>query len=317
MQYASEVLLTEVGPRDGLQSFGRWVSTDDKLRIIDVLVEAGFRSIEVTSFVRPDVVPHLADAEELMSRLRKRPAVDYRALVPNRRGAERAVAAGVDTLVALLTVSESYGRRNQNRSSAQLRDAVGEVLEVGQRTGTPVDVALAMSFFDPYEGEVPPERVEEAVDHLVHRGAESFYVATSVGMAHPRQVHDLCARLLQRWPDIDLGLHLHNTNGMALANALAAMDAGVRRLEGSICGIGGGIVMPEGLAPVGNVPTEDLVQMLDLMGVETGLDFDRVAAASRRVAEILGIEHASFVGRGGTRADVLRSGRDQPRDHPA
>lgn len=316
MQIPPEVLVTEVGPRDGLQSFDRWVSTDDKLRMLGLLVDAGFRSIEVTSFVRPDVVPHLADAEDLMGRLDKSPDVNYRALVPNRRGAERAVAAGVDTMVALLTVTESYGRRNQNRSPEQMLEAVADVIEVGKRTDTPVDVALAMSFFDPYEGEVAPELVERAVHFLSSRGATSFYVATSVGMAHPRQVYDLCTRLLKQWPEMDLGLHLHNTNGMALANALAAMDAGVRRFEGSICGLGGGIVMPEGLAPVGNVPTEDLVQMLDLMGVDTGLDFELVAETSRRVAEVLSIEHASFVGRGGTRADVLRHGREQPRVHP-
>lgn len=316
MHTPSEVLVTEVGPRDGLQSFDRWVSTDDKLRMIGVLVDAGFRSIEVTSFVRPDVVPHLADADELMARLERSPAVNYRALVPNRLGAERAAAAGVDTMVALLTVSESYGRKNQNRSPAQMREAVTDVLDVGRQSDTPVDVALAMSFFDPYEGEVDPQQVEEAVAYLSDRGATSFYVATSVGMAHPRQVHDLCARLLARWPEMDLGLHLHNTNGMALANALAAMDAGVRRFEGSICGLGGGIVMPEGLAPVGNVPTEDLVQMLSLMGIDTGLEFGRVAEASRRIAGILATEHGSFVGRGGTRADVLRHGREQPRVHP-
>lgn len=314
MHIPEQVSISEVGPRDGLQSFSRWVSTEDKLRMISLILDAGFRSIEVTSFVRADVVPHLADAEEVMARLDRRPDVDYRALVPNRRGAERAVAAGVGTLVALLTLSESYGRRNQNRSPAQLRQAVVEVLEVGKSAGIGVDVALAMSFFDPYEGEVPPEVVEDAVAHLYDHGARSFYVATSVGMAHPRQVHQLCARLLRRWPDLDLGLHLHNTNGMALANALAAMDAGVRRLEGSICGIGGGIVMPEGLASVGNVATEDLVQMLDLMDVDTGLDFDRVASAARDVAALLAIAHDSFVGRGGTRADVLAHGR-RPSSH--
>lgn len=317
MQLPERVMVTEVGPRDGLQSFDRWVPTDHKVQIIEVLLDAGFRSIEVTSFVRPDVVPHLSDAEELMARLDRRDGVDYRALVPNRRGAERAVAAGVDTMVALLTVTDSYSRKNQNRSAFELLDAVADVLDVGQRTGTPVDVALAMSFFDPYEGPTPVSRVEEMVQRLWDHGARSFYVATSVGMADPRQVSGLCGRLLERWPDLDLGLHLHNTNGMALANALAAMDAGVRRLEGSICGIGGGIVMPHGMATVGNVPTEDLLQMLDTMGVDTGLEFERVAEASREIAAILGVDHTSFVGRGGTRSDVLHQGASRPRAHPA
>ena len=315
MEFASEVVVTEVGPRDGLQSFHKDVPTDDKVTMINRLLDAGFSSIEVTSFVRPDVIPQMADAEEVMSRIDRRDGVDYRALVPNRRGAERAVAAGVDTLVSLLTVTESYSRKNQNRGVDELIAGVSSVLEYGREVDVPVEVAAGMAFFDPYEGDTPPERVEWVFEQLVDAGAEKLYVATSVGMGNPAAVHELCTRLLTRWPQIELGIHLHNTNGMALANAVAAMDAGVRRFEGAICGIGGGIVMPHGMS-VGNVPSEDLVHMFSEMGVKTGLDVDEVVACSKDVAAILGIDPLSHAARGGRKRDVLEMGEAAPREHP-
>lgn len=315
MRIAKRVSITEVGPRDGLQSFERTLDTGEKVRLIDRLVEAGFQSIEVTSFTRPDVVPELADAEEVLRRLERHPEVDYRALVPNRRGAERAVAADVDTLVALLTVTESYSRKNQNRSVAELIEGTVGVLEFGRDAGVNVDVAVGMAFFDPYEGDTPEERVEWVFEQLIDAGAQHLYVATSVGMANPAHVNRLCRRLLARWPAIDLGIHLHNTNGMALANAVAAMDAGVGRFEGSICGIGGGIAMPHGMT-VGNVPTEDLVHLFNEMGVATGLDSDRVVEAAKDCGKLLGIEPAGYAARGGRKTDVLLQGQQAPREHP-
>lgn len=309
MHIPERVTVTEVGPRDGLQSFPRPVSTDDKIRIIERLVEAGFASIEVTSFSRPDVVPHLADAEQVAARLPRCSRVDYRALVPNRRGAERAVAAGLDTLVALLTVTESYSRKNQNRTVAELVEGVIGILEYGADVGIHVDVVVGTAFFDPYEGDTPEERVEAVFERLVEAGAQRLAVATSVGMANPAQVHHLCRRLLDRWPQLKLAVHLHDTNGMALANALAAMDAGVQRFESAICGIGGGMAMPEGMTEVGNVASEDLVHMLAEMGVHTGVDPMAAVACARQVADILGIETSSRAARGGTKWDVLDGAR--------
>lgn len=307
MRFASEVTVTEVGPRDGLQSFPRRVSTDDKVTLIERLQDAGFRSIEVTSFGRPEVVPQMADADTVMRRISRREGVDYRALVPNRRGAERAVAAGVDTLVALLTVTESYSRKNQNRGVDELIAGAADILAFGREAGVAVDVAVGMAFFDPDEGPTPPERVEEVVEQLVAAGTHRMYVATSVGMANPRDVHALCGRLLARWPELELGIHLHNTNGMALANAVAAMDAGVRRFEGAVCGIGGGMAMPHGLS-AGNVPSDDLVHLFNEMGIATGLATDEVVAGTRDVASLLGIEPMGHAARGGRRRDVLELG---------
>lgn len=304
--------ITEVVPRDGLQSLDYSVSTDDKVRLVDALVLAGFTSIEVTSFMRPDIVPNLADAGSLMQRLERVPGVEYRGLVPNLRGALRAVDAGVDVLVALITATESYARKNQNRGVEELLQITGEVLEVGRETGTPVEVAIAMAFFDPYEGDTPPEKVEWLVERLLAAGAETLYLATSTGVETPFEVHDLIVRLRDCWPQLDIGLHLHNTNGMALATTLLALSAGVTRFESSLCGIGGGIAMPAGTPPVGNLATEDLVHFLEVLGVDTGLDTATVAACAREVAGILGISPRSYAAVGGTKAEMLERGRLTP-----
>lgn len=308
IEFPHSVTVTEVGPRDGLQSFSRFVPTQDKVRLFQRLVAAGFRSIEVTSFAHPEAVPALRDAEELLSRIEAPPEVELRALVPNLRGIQRADEAGVRYVVALLTATESYSRKNQRRSVAELVQNAGEVVQFGAEHSIQVDVGIGTAFFDPYEGVTDPERVEAIVAELHASGARRFYVATSVGMADPRQVSTLCRRLLGAFGDIELGIHLHNTNGMALANALVAMDAGVRRLESSICGLGGGIAMPHGVQNVGNLATEDLVNMLDDMGIETGLDSGAVVQAARDIAELLDIQPASHTLHGGRRVDVLAAG---------
>lgn len=315
MKLAERVTLTEVGPRDGLQSLGRTIPTEDKIKMIEILVDAGITSIEATSFVRPEVIPELADAEAVMSGIARGPGVQYRALVPNKRGAQRAAAAGVDVMVALITVSETYSRKNQNRGVDDLVRSVAEILEESRASGVPADIAVGMAFFCPYEGPIPEQQVEDLLARLIDLGGERFYVATSVGMADPAHVNRLCARLLNSWPNLKLGIHLHNTNGMALANAVAAMDAGVTTFEGSICGIGGGIVMPHGMA-VGNVATEDLAHMFGEMGVRTDIDVERISAAALEVASLLGIEPLSYVTRGGNKKAVLALGRERPKEHP-
>jgi hydroxymethylglutaryl-CoA lyase len=302
------VRITDVVLRDGLQSLDRFVPTDRKLRIVDALVRAGFTSIEVTSFVRPDVVPNLADADELFRRLQRAPGVRYRALVANLEGVYRAVAAGADELVAVVTLGEGYALRNQNRSVDEVLRSATQVLEAARDAGKPVEVALAMAFVDPYAGDTPFARVEAAVERLLDAGAESFQLATSTGVESPTEVRDAIARLREGRPELDLGVHLHNTNGMALVTAYLALEAGVRRFETSLCGIGGGIALPAGPADTGNLATEDLVHFLSTLGVDTGLDVHAVIECAREVAAIIGIEPRSHAAAGGTKAQLLRRG---------
>jgi hydroxymethylglutaryl-CoA lyase len=315
MRLPERVTIVEVGPRDGLQSLPGTYPLETKLELIALLARAGLPKIEVTAFVRPDVIPQLADAEQVLAGLERVEGCVYRALVPNRRGAERAVAAGVDEMVGLIAASETYNRKNSRMSIAENLDAVAEVAEVAREAGAPLVVGIAIAMFCPYEGDVPEERVLGMIERMRADGVEEFTVATSVGLDGPLAVHRLCVRILERSPGLRLGVHLHNTNGMALANALAAAQAGVTAFEGSICGIGGGIRMPHGIPPYGNVATEDLVHLFAELGVDTGVDLRRLIDAAGAARDLLGLEETfSYALAGGTKENVLERGRVAPRE---
>lgn len=304
----SRIRLTDVSPRDGLQSFPRMVSTGDKLKLVNSLIRAGFQSIEVTSFARPDVVPQLADAESLVKLLPRDNGVEYRALVPNVKGANRAIDSGIDTIVALTTASDTYTEKNQNATAKVVLSRAADVVRICRDEGIPCDVGIGMAFFDPYDGATPPSRVLHSIEVLIDAGAQAITLATSVGVADPWQVKQLCQLVKTDWPELDLGLHLHNTNGLALACAYAAAEVGVDRFEGAIAGIGGGIAMPHGMGAVGNVPMEDLVNLFNAIGCHVGLDTRRVVECAKEVTDLLGISPSSFAARGGTREAVLDAG---------
>jgi hydroxymethylglutaryl-CoA lyase len=305
VKFPERITLVEVGPRDGLQSLDVTYTTETKLELISLLARTGIPKIEVTAFVRPDVIPQLADAEELMRRLHREPGCTYRALAPNRRGAERAAAAGVDEILGLITASETYNKRNSNMSISENLDAAAAMAEVARTACAAFVMAIGSAMFCVYEGEVPQERVLSLIERMRADGINAFYVATSAGLDGPRKVYSLCARILDRWPDVELGLHLHNTNGMALANVLAGLDAGVTVFEGSICGIGGGMWMPREIPHHGNVATEDIAHMLAEMEIATGIDLKQLLIAAGRAAELLDLQStSSFALRGGTKDGV-------------
>jgi hydroxymethylglutaryl-CoA lyase len=306
----------EVGPRDGLQSLDHWIDTDRKVAMIDRLSDAGFPVIEVTSFAHPRVVPMLTDAEEVVARIKRRRGTVYRALVPNKRGALRAVETAIDEILGLMTVSASYLAKNQNMTLDEAIEAGGDCFRVADEAGRAFVMALGMSLFCPYEGAIPPERTLDCVARMRNSGIRRFYLAASTGMEEPRQVNELFRRAFDRFPDCDFGFHLHEKMGLAPANLLAALDAGVTTVEGSICGIGGGIAFPGGIGSIGNLPTEDIVNFLNEMGVDTGLDTAKVLAAARDVAKIAAIPLNSRLGTVGMRADVTRMGAQHPAAHP-
>ena len=312
-----KVSVVEVGPRDGLQSLGHWVDTDAKVAIVNTLSAAGFPVIEVTSFAHPKVVPMLIDAEEVLARIERRPGTLYRVLVPNKRGALRAAQADVDEVLGLMTVSEAYLARNQNMTLDDAIAAGGECLRVAENAGQAFIMALGMALYCPYEGVIDPQRTLDCVARLRRLGVRRFYLAASTGMEEPRQVSELFKRAHDDFADCEFSFHLHERMGLAAANLLAALDAGVTQVEGSICGLGGGIVFPGGTGSVGNLPSEDIVNFLDAMGIDTGLDPATVLNAARRVAELAGIEIASHAVAVGTRAELLRLGAERPAPHPA
>lgn len=316
LQLPQKITIAEVGPRDGLQSLPKWIDTDTKVAMIDRLSDTGLPVIEVTGFARASVIPNLKDAEEVCARIRRRPGTVYRALVPNARGAERALECRLDELLGLITVSETYLRKNQNMT---LDEAVAQAVacfRTADQAGLGFVMAVGVALWCAYEGAIPEDRSVGLVRRLRDAGIRRFYIAGSMGMEDPAQVGSIFRRLHREMPDCEFGYHVHNLSGAGTANVLAAVDAGAGFIEGSICGLGGGIAMPTSVASVGNLPTEDLVVLFESMGVQTGVDPQAVVAASRDIAAMLGLQPHSHAALVGTRAELLEQGRSNPRHHP-
>lgn len=306
-EYPESVSVVEVLPRDGLQRHDEFVPTDEKVAMIDELSGTGVTEIEVTSFTHEEMVPNLRDAEAVFEGIERSPDVTYSALVPNEIGMERALSVDPDKVGALITASEGYNRRNQNMTIKENLGEVRKIADLASGTGIIVEAGIAQAFFSPYEGRIPPEKTLSVVEAVLDAGVDEVSLATSMGMADPRQVSELLSTVFDRWPDLDIGLHLHDTNGMSLANVIVAMQHGVAQFDTSLCGLGGGVILPEALKSVGNTPTEDLVNMLREMGIETGVEFHRLESVARNVTDRLGLEPTSHVLRGGTREYVLET----------
>jgi len=285
MKLPERVTICEVGPRDGFQIEPEFIPTEQKIEVVNLLSEAGLPRIEVTSFVHPKVVPQLRDAEEVMTKVRRRPGTRYSALVPNDKGAVRAVDAGVDEVHTVVSASESHNLANVNMTIAESIDKLRAVMQVAERARVAVACGISTSFGCPFEGEVPLGQLERVVGRLVDMGARAIGLADTTGMANPRQVARTLEHLMPRFPGIEWTLHTHDTRAMAIPNILAAMECGVTHFDGSIGGLGG---CPFAPGASGNVCTEDLVHCLHAMRVETGIDLDRLIATSRRVQEIVG-----------------------------
>jgi hydroxymethylglutaryl-CoA lyase len=285
MQVPGRVTICEVGTRDGFQIESDFIPTEQKVEVVNLLSDAGVPRIEVTSFVHPRAVPQLRDAEAVMAAIRRRPGTRYAALVPNDKGAARAVDAGVDAIHTVVSASESHNLANVNMTIAESIDKLRAVAQIASRAGVPVQCGVSTSFGCPFEGDVPVERLEHVVERLVDLGARGIGLADTTGMANPRQVAAVLERLTPRFPGIEWTLHTHDTRAMAIPNVLAALECGVTNLDASIGGLGG---CPFAPGASGNVCTEDLVHCLHAMGIATGIDLDRLVAVSRRVEQIIG-----------------------------
>ncbi|MDX3969193.1 MAG: hydroxymethylglutaryl-CoA lyase [Bradyrhizobium sp.] len=316
LQLPSHVTVVDVSTRDGLQSFHRWVDTDVKVAMVDRLSQVGFPTIEVTNFAHPRVIPHLRDAEEVMERISRRPGITYRAQAPNARGAERAVAAKAEEILGLITASETYNLKNQNMTLARGVDAAIETFRITDAAHTPFVMAVGMAYFCAYEGLISEDHVLDLVGRLRNGGIKRFYFAGSLGVEDPRHVNRLIRRTLDRFGDVEIGFHVHNLAGNGMANIVAALDAGATFIEGSICGIGGGIMTPTTMGAVGNLATEDIVNLLNEMGVNTGLATEAVVAAARDISKLLDIRPQSYVTAAGTRETIMREARSHARAHP-
>jgi hydroxymethylglutaryl-CoA lyase len=290
------VQIREVGPRDGFQNEPETIPTARKVELIDGLVCTGLKRVEVTSFVRSDVIPQLADAGEVLARIDVPEDVAVSVLVPNERGLENALGLleetrarggrqAFDEINVFLSASETHNRKNVNRSIEESLAGLEIVLKRAREAGLRCEGVISTSFGCPYEGRVPPARVLEIARRLQEAGAQEIGFGDTTGMANPRQVGELFTLWRDDLPGAQLTAHFHNTRGQGLANVLAALEAGVDSFESSFGELGGCPVPP---GATGNIATEDLVSMLEEMGIETGIDLPALLACARRVQEILG-----------------------------
>jgi isopropylmalate/homocitrate/citramalate synthase len=284
------VTVVEVGPRDGLQNEPASLGVDERVAFAQRLLDAGLGVVEVGAMVSPRSVPQMAGSEEVLKRLRPRPGARLSVLVPNRQGFERARAAGARDIAVFTAASETFNRRNINASIAESLARFAEFLPEAGREGLFVRGYVSTCFGCPYEGRVDPARVEDVVRRLFDAGCREISIGDTIGVAVPTQVADLVGRLEETVPRQDLAVHFHDTRGTALANVLAALEEGVTIVDSSAGGIGG---CPYAPGASGNLSTEDLLYMLHGMGIETGVDIEAVAAASRTMGTLLGRSLAS------------------------
>jgi hydroxymethylglutaryl-CoA lyase len=282
------VCIREVGPRDGFQNEPEVLSTEHKVELIDALARTGLRRLEVTSFVRPDVIPQLADAAEVLERIDVPPQVSVSVLIPNERGLDAALEhrSKIDEINVFMSASETHNRKNVNRSIAESLAGLEAVLARAREAGLRCEGVISTSFGCPYEGHVPPARVLDIAARLRDAGAQEIGFGDTTGMANPRQVAEFFASARASLGDrVQLTAHFHNTRGQGLANVLSALQAGIDSFESSFGELGG---CPVPAGATGNIATEDLVSMLDGMGIETGIDLPALIACARRVQELLG-----------------------------
>ena len=290
--------INEVATRDGFQMECQFVDTDDKVALIDALSRLGYAKIEVTSFTSAQAIPALRDAEAVMQRIERAPHVTYTTLVPNVRGGERALACRTDEFNLVMSASETHNlanlRMTREQSFRQLRD----VIALAKAAGVPCNVSLSCVFGCPMEGEVPLDVIMDWIDRLAETGAQGITLCDTTGMAFPTQVREICETAVRRYPTLDFTAHFHNTRAMGLVNAVAAVEAGIRRFDTSLGGIGG---CPYAPGASGNVATEDVVHMLECMGYRTGIDLEGVIQAADHLRRLVGHELPAQVSRAGPR----------------
>jgi hydroxymethylglutaryl-CoA lyase len=294
------IYFNEVVTRDGFQIEPEFVPTDEKVALVDALSECGYAKIEVTAFVSPKAIPMLRDAEEVMGRIRRVPGVEYTVLVPNQRGAERALESGADELNLVMSTSEIHNLANLRMPREKSYTGLAEVVRTvdGRK---PVNVSLSTAFGCPMSGDVPQSEVLDWAARYADLGVRGLSICDTTGMAHPAQVSRMAEALQQRFGHLQLTLHFHNTRGMGLANVLAAAQAGIVRFDGSLGGLGG---CPYAPGASGNICSEDAIHMLDEMGYDTGIDLPRLLAIARTLPDIVGHAVPGQVAKAGRSRDL-------------
>ena len=303
----NHVTIGEVGPRDGLQIEPTFVETSQKIALIDKLTAAGIRCIEAVSFVHPKIVPQMRDAAEVMAAVVRRPGVKFGAFVPNLKGAELALVCRIDEIKTGAAASDAFNELNVRMTLEKNLAALRDIVNLARGTDATVVACVATAFGCPYSGPVPVERVVRIVDEFAELGIELTYFADTTGMASPRDIRTVIEAVRNHCPEMRLGLHLHNTRGLGIANALAGLDMGIRYFESSIGGLGGCPFAPRA---VGNISTEDFAHMLVQMGYTVDPDLDALIACANYVEEIVGHAVPGMVMKAGKTTDLHPVRRD-------
>ncbi len=301
VERSSCLIVQEVSPRDGLQIEPVWVETADKIALIDQLSLAGFTRIEAGSFVSPKAIPALRDGEAVFQGIRRRPGVVYVALVPNLKGAQRALEAGADELNLVMSASQTHNRANMRMSCEGSLQAFADVAALVRGTSLSLNASIATAFGCPFEGPIAERRVHDIVEQYLKLGVTGITLADTTGMANPRQVGRIVRQVLETLPASALTLHFHNTRGLGLCNVLAAYEAGALRFDASLGGLGG---CPFAPGASGNICTEDLVNLCDEMGIETGIDLPHLLSLSRTLPALLGHDLPGQVVKAGRNCDL-------------
>jgi len=277
--------IQEVVTRDGFQAESSFIPSADKIALINRLSQAGYAKIEVTSFTSPKAIPMLADAEEVMSKIERGPGVVYTVLIPNLKGAERALRVGVDEFNLVMSVSETHNQSNLRMSRADSAKALSDVIRLAHDAKVAVNVSLSTSFGCPMSGMTPIPELMHWIDHFANEGVRGISICDTTGMANPQHVKEVCELSQTKYPTMEWTLHFHNTRGMGLANALAAVEAGINRFDSSLGGLGG---CPYAPGATGNICTEELVHMFDLMGYNTNMNVDLLLECSAQLRDLVG-----------------------------
>lgn len=301
MTWPDKVTICEVGLRDGLQNEKKILSVEEKLELLDMVVDSGVKVIEIGSFVHPRAIPQMADTDKVVERMKRVEGVEYRALIPNLKGLERAHAAGLTKAKLTVSVSESHCINNFNQTPLEMMAGFGPCMEYAAKHNINVSGALSSAWGCAFEGKIPVEQLEKIVREFLRLGIKELSLSDATGMANPRQIYEVSRHMIETFPEVSWVLHFHNTRGMALSNIVAGLQAGITTFDGAFGGLGGCPYIP---GAAGNVPTEDVINMLHDMGIDTGVDLTKAMATARRAQELVEREVPSFVLKAGRCLDL-------------
>jgi len=304
MELVKAVTLCEVGPRDGLQNEKQILATEDKIQLIEAVANAGFTAIEVGSFVHPKAVPQMADTDTIFRTMQRKEGVEYRALVANLKGVERAAACGCTKVKLNVSASKQHNLANLNCTPAESVTRFVPCVEFAKGQGMDISGSISMAFGSPWDREIPLADVKELVEAYLAAGVTEISLSDASGQANPRQVYGICTEMAKAYPQVSWWLHFHNTRGLGVANIVAGMQAGFSQFDASFAGVGGCPFVP---GAAGNVATEDVIHLCQEMGVETHVDLDAVMAVSRRLVELLGHKTDSYLLKAGKASDLIRT----------